>query len=48
MKLQSKYKPMLLLVLVFFSYISFSQNIDPLKSLDFERQNIWVDSLYNK
>ncbi|MGK0455382.1 MAG: hypothetical protein ACJAYY_002877, partial [Paraglaciecola sp.] len=40
-------KELLFILLVIFSYNLSAQTIDPLRTKDFEAQEIWVDSLMN-
>ena len=37
----------LIIYIFLFSHLVFSQTKDPLMSEDFEKQSIWVDSIYN-
>ena len=37
----------LVIYIFLFSHLVFSQNKDPLLSEDFEKQSIWVDSIYS-
>ena len=37
----------LIIYIFLFSHLVFSQTKDPLMSEDFEKQSVWVDSIYN-